>query len=360
MSKTKIFLPVFALLLCLGVLLFPLTAFAQSSEDTTAPTVTATLSGDTLTVAAKDDASGIAAIYVNQHCFATLVNGTATISIKEYAGTDKQITVYATDTAGNRSTSVLIDNPYYQAPASTPAPSSSTPAPVPSTTTPSTSTPSTSTPAPSTSTPTPSAPDNSESDDDTSGEYGTDGTGSAISEGDTVVTPEGTGQVTEIATDEDGKLFYTIQTPAGNVFYLVIDLARTDGNNVYFLNAVTEDDLLALAETDGSTTGGVSAIPDTNPEPTPEPEPTPGPNPETEDEPAQEGGGNTGAIIFVILAVLAVGGAAYYFKILKPKQQAAQQDEEEYEEFDEGLDDEEYLFADEPDDYDPEDADTEE
>ncbi|MDL2237864.1 DUF4366 domain-containing protein [Christensenellaceae bacterium OttesenSCG-928-K19] len=359
MSKTKVFLPMFALLLCLGAFLFPVTALAQSSEDTTAPTVTATLSGDTLTVTAKDNASGIAAIYVNQHCFATLVNGTASIQIKEYAGTDKQITVYATDTAGNRSTSVLIDNPYYQAPVSTPAPSTSTPAPS-ATSTPPASTPSTSTPAPSTSIPPPSASDSGSGNEDTSTE---DGTGSAISEGDTVVTPEGTGQVTEIATDEDGKLFYTIQTPAGNVFYLVIDMARTDGNNVYFLNAVTEDDLLALAETDGSTTGGVSAIPDTNPEPTPAPEPTPDPDPETEKEPAEEGGGNTGAIIFVILAVLAVGGAAYYFKILKPRQQATRQDEEEYEdeEFDEGLgDDEEYLFADEPDDYNPEEADTEE
>lgn len=49
------------------------------------------------------------------------------------------------------------------------------------------------------------------------------------------------------ATDADGKEFFTITTPAENVFYLVIDRQR-ETENVYFLNAVTEADLLALAE----------------------------------------------------------------------------------------------------------------
>ena len=62
-------------------------------------------------------------------------------------------------------------------------------------------------------------------------------------------TPDGTGAVVDNATDEDGKEFFTITTPSENVFYLVIDRQRTE-NNVYFLNAVTEKDLLALAEAD--------------------------------------------------------------------------------------------------------------
>lgn len=49
------------------------------------------------------------------------------------------------------------------------------------------------------------------------------------------------------ATSEDEKEFYTIVTPDENVFYLVIDKQR-DADNVYFLNAVTESDLMALAE----------------------------------------------------------------------------------------------------------------
>lgn len=60
-------------------------------------------------------------------------------------------------------------------------------------------------------------------------------------------TPAGTGTVIDNATDEDGKEFYTIMTPSENVFYLIIDKQR-EQENVYFLNAVTEKDLLALAE----------------------------------------------------------------------------------------------------------------
>ena len=62
-------------------------------------------------------------------------------------------------------------------------------------------------------------------------------------------TPNGTGTVLDNATSEDEKEFYTIVTEDENVFYLVIDKQR-DTENVYFLNAVTESDLMALAEQD--------------------------------------------------------------------------------------------------------------
>ena len=54
-------------------------------------------------------------------------------------------------------------------------------------------------------------------------------------------------QVVDNATDEDGKEFYTITTADESVFYLVIDKQKTS-ENVYFLNTVTTDDLLPLAE----------------------------------------------------------------------------------------------------------------
>ena len=60
-------------------------------------------------------------------------------------------------------------------------------------------------------------------------------------------TPDGTGTVVDNATDQDGKEFYTITTPDENVFFLVIDNQKS-ADNVYFLNAVTEADLLPLAE----------------------------------------------------------------------------------------------------------------
>ena len=67
----------------------------------------------------------------------------------------------------------------------------------------------------------------------------------------------GTGTVVDNATDEEGKEFYTITTPDENIFYLVIDKQKTT-DNVYFLNAVTEADLLPLAEngTGARTHGG--------------------------------------------------------------------------------------------------------
>ena len=67
------------------------------------------------------------------------------------------------------------------------------------------------------------------------------------------LTPDGQGTVVDDVTG-DGKEFYTITTPAENIFYLVIDKQR-DKENVYFLNAVTEADLMALAEPDAKPSG---------------------------------------------------------------------------------------------------------
>ncbi len=151
-------------------------------------------------------------------------------------------------------------------------------------------------------------------------------------------TPAGTGTVIDNATDADGKEFYTIMTPSENVFYLIIDRQR-ETENVYFLNAVTEADLLALAEPSPDT-GGESAIPggtaelESTPAPDPAPEPTPEPEPEK--------GGNMGMVIILVLVVLGGGGAAYYFKIYRPKQEQADigEDYEEYEANDYDADDE--------------------
>lgn len=141
-------------------------------------------------------------------------------------------------------------------------------------------------------------------------------------------TPAGTGTVIDNATDADGKEFYTIMTPNENVFYLIIDRQR-ETENVYFLNAVTEQDLMALAEV--SEDSGTSTIPD----PTPAPEPTPEPEPEPAPEPEPEKSGNMGMMIVVVLVVLAGGGAAYYFKIYRPKQEQADigEDYDEYGEY---------------------------
>ncbi len=123
-------------------------------------------------------------------------------------------------------------------------------------------------------------------------------------------TPDGQGTMVDNATDQDGKEFFTIMAADESVFYLVIDRQR-ETENVYFLNAVTVADLMALAE----------PSPEAVPEPLPEPEPAPTPEPKPEPEPEKSGGAGT---LLLVLAVLALGGGAgWYFKIYRPKQQAA-------------------------------------
>ncbi|WP_312942535.1 DUF4366 domain-containing protein [Oscillibacter sp.] len=126
--------------------------------------------------------------------------------------------------------------------------------------------------------------------------------------------PSGTGTVVDNATDEDGKEFFTITTPSENVFYLVIDRQR-ETENVYFLNAVTEADLLALAE-----------MPEETVTPTPEPEPEPA----VEPTPEPEATSNIGPLLLGLAVVLIGGGAAFFFKVYRPKHQQAAAPEEDY------------------------------
>jgi len=152
-------------------------------------------------------------------------------------------------------------------------------------------------------------------------------------------TPDGTATVVDNATSDDGKEFFTFQTPEGNVFFLIIDRSRPN-NNVYFLNAVTEQDLMALA---------VASLPPSDFSPIPDPLPIPEPDDEAEipEIPivAESESGNNGTLIFIVIAALAFGGAAYYLKIVRPKKQAAGFDDED-EEYDY---DEEEEFDDEDD-----------
>ena len=127
-------------------------------------------------------------------------------------------------------------------------------------------------------------------------------------------TPDGTGTVVDNATDQDGKEFFTITTAEEAVFYLVIDRQR-ETENVYFLNAVTVADLMALAESSGEPAA---------PEPPPEPDPT------QEPEPVPEKKGGAGPLLLALAVVVIGGGAGWYFKIYRPKHQKAAEPEEDY------------------------------
>lgn len=271
-------LTMFATMLCMAAFLMPVSAYAAAETDP--PTVKAWLDGDMLFIEAADSGSGVEAVYINDERVNYRVDGGLALSASDYGDEGETISIYAVDFAGNKSETVTVVIPTTAVPVE----------PV-----------------------TQSNP----------------------------FTPDGQATVVDEATDSDGKTFYTFTTPEGNVFYLIIDHQR-ESENVYFLNAVTENDLLALAESSGN--GNSGAIPTPDPVPQPDPEPTPDPEP----EPEAKSGGN-GTMIFIVIAIIALGGAGYYIKIVRPKQQAAAMgdDDEDFEDEDDG---EEMEFEDEPED----------
>ena len=310
--KRKPIMLLLALILCVSAFALPVTAYADAPADTTPPTLTAKVNEGVLHIEASDVESGVEAVFIGGQRVNYRVDGALDIVLRDYAGTGETVPVYATDFAGNKSQTVQIKNPYYVKP----------------------STPATQTPVP---TPTPQP------------------TESAVPE-QKPFTPAGSATTVDNATDGDGKEFFTITTTDENVFYLIIDRQR-ETENVYFLNAVTEEDLAALAQKK-SGNSGESAVPTPAPTPQPEPEPTPAPEPEPE-KPAENGNG--GPLIFILLAAAAAGGAGYYFKILKPKQQTQEpdefdEDETEIEDYDIPADKEDFLYPEEDDLIAPEDA----
>ena len=389
--RTKKISLLLALVLVISAIALPLTAYAAGDKDTTPPELVASLDGDTLKIESSDDNAGVEAVFVDGNRINSLTNGAASVTLKDYVGTEKQVSVYAQDYAGNRSKTVKFENPYYEEPKEPQKPSQtgqnqSGTAAVKPTQKPSASSGSTNHNAQSSN----SGSNNSGNSSNTgtnTGSNTTSGTngGSSNSQGETgntssipdgAFTPEGTGTVLDEATGEgDDKQFYTITTEAGNVFYLIID-GKRDDNNVYFLNGVTEADLMALAE---KNEGTMSVIPAEDvctctekceagevntacpvckndlkgcagkekPAETEEPAQT---------EPPKKDNGSAGTIIFIIVALLAVGGVGYYVKIVRPKQQV--EDDEDFEDdgYGEGFDPDEaygepeYLSEDDFDD----------
>lgn len=268
--KNRIFILLAALVLCMGAFFMPMEAHAQA--DTTPPDITVTLMGDMLHIEASDDISGVEAVFIGVRCITWNGEDTMDVVFRDYAGIkNRTVNIHAVDAAGNRSGTIEMENPFYEA---------------------------------------------------------------------VIFTPDGQATVLDNATDGDGKEFYTFITPEENVFYLVIDRER-DSDNVYFLNAVTEEDLLALAEKDRKDdTAGESAIPEIKvcdcadrceagmvrvscPVCINDLTACLGKEvqqPETDGTEAGEAKKeSSGTVIFMFLAVAVVAGAGYYLKIYRPK-----------------------------------------
>ena len=374
--RTKHIFKVLALVLCIGAFALPTTAFAAGGKDTVPPSLEASLTDGKVQIEAADDNSGVEAVYIDENRVNSLTDGKASVILKDYAGKEKSVSVYAVDYAGNHSETVKFDNPYYTE-SKPEAQTSTKPAQTQSAGTAAQTKPSGSSGG-STNTASGNAGNASaeNSGNADTGDTQEENT-SSIPEG--AFTPDGSASVLDEAQETaDDKQFYTITTEAGNVFYLIID-GKRDSQNVHFLNGVTEADLMALAEKGD---GSMSVIPagdtctctekceagkvrtdcpvckndltgcvgkETKPS---EPE-----QPETE-QPKKDTG-SIGTIIFVVLALLAVGGIGYYVKSVRPKQQAA---DEEFEDdgYGEGFDPDEaygepeYLSEDDFDDQEKE------
>ena len=176
-----------------------MTAFAAGGADATPPRVSAEAADGMLHIEATDDDSGVEAIYVAGKRVNYRVDGALDLDFEDFAPDGQEtVEVYAIDFAGNQSETVTVTNPHYQAPEPEPE--------------------------------------------------------------QKPITPNGQASVLDNATDEEGKEFFTFVTPEENIFYLVIDRQR-DSDNVYFLNAVTENDLADLAEKSKEGSGGESAMP---------------------------------------------------------------------------------------------------
>lgn len=404
--RNKGWMKFLALVVSIGALAFPMTAFAAGEKDTTPPELTAILEDETVKIESRDDNSGVEAVFIDGNRVNSLTDGKASVALKDYVGANKNVSVYAVDYAGNCSETVKFSNPYYKEPETEEEDGNSGSAgqqdqkPAQQATQKPAGTQAGSSGSNAGASNQGSAPAGGNSTGANSGSNGTNsgnagagansGTGggntssgsgnsqesaSSIPEG--AFTPDGTGTVLDEATGEDGdKQFYTITTEDGNVFYLIVD-GKRDSQNVYFLNAVTESDLMALAEKDNE--NGASSIPsaevctctekcvagevdtacpvcrndlkgctgkEAGPSETEEP---------AEPEKPEKGGGSVGTILFIVIALLAVCGAGYYVKIVRPKQQA---EDEEFEDdgYGEGFDPDEafgeteYLSEDDFDD----------
>lgn len=325
-----------------------------------APEVTAGFRDLVLHVEAVDDLSEVAGIQVNSLLFTTLVDGMLDVRMEAPLLEYRQLAIRAYDYAGNFSDPVTLDNPYYveptpeptntpkptkkptttKKPTSTKKPSSGSSS---STTSQATATPVvTATPAPVTTT-TPQQQIVYVTPDPNMYSYYQP---QVTAEPETVYVPLGPGQpyksegnmqtMDMLYSASTNKQFITVQTRAGETYYMVIDYDKpideeNDIYETYFLNLVDDRDLMSVVSED-----------EIQPTPTPQivyvtPEPTQIPQQTAPIVVEDDGMEEMLPTILLIGGVAAIGGAIFW--MMKKKKEEAARNAPDF--------DDEYEFEDE-------------
>lgn len=308
-----------------------------TSIDLAAPLVSANIANHALHIEVWDELSGIAGVQINSMLFTTVEGSKLDVDLDDNMNKFEKLAVRAFDFAGNFSDPITLDNPDYvkpvdptPEPTATDAPASAEPKPDP--------------------TPTavvvPAAAEKPHglgssliyvSDEDWM-EPTQAPTAEPTAEPTAAPTPEPIIQTEYITIgpgmpyQADGnshtldvlysaatnKQFITLQSKAGNTFYLVIDYDKpideeAEMYETYFLNLVDERDLLALMSDEEK-----EEVPTPTPEiiyVTPEPTAVPAPTPVvTEPEPEKKPDQMTAIIALAAIVLLGGGGAIFMLK----------------------------------------------
>ena len=300
-----------------------------------APEVTAGFRDQVLHVEAVDDLAQVAGIQVNGLLFTTLVDGTLDVRMEDPLLGYKQLAIRAYDYAGNFSDPVTLDNPYYvdptPEPTNTPKPTtkptkkpSTTKKPASSTKKPTATPVATSTPVVTTA---PQQQNVYVTPDPNMYSYYQP---QVTAEPETVYVPLGPGQpykgegnmqtMDMLYSASTNKQFITVQTRAGETYYMVIDYDKPidEANDIYetyFLNLVDDRDLMSVVSED-----------EIQPTPTPQivyvtPEPAPATQQPAPIVVEDDGMKEMLPTILLIGGVAAIGGAIFW--LVKKKDSSA-------------------------------------
>lgn len=299
--------------------------------DQTKPTLSAAANNGVLIIRGTDEGSGVAAIYVNGNEFTELTDNTLKVRLQRADTSYQYFTLQVRDNAGNLSEIYQVANPYYENPDAVSNPSDGT-----------------GTEENNNSLPVDASPTAPTSATATVTDYQSTVSGTSSGETETTEQPD-----TEIAISDTGtdtgriqgdiisstvkgrKEFYTIRTKSGKIFYLIVDMDKTD-DNVYLLTEVSENDLLNFTDTDTVTLPQNQAVMESSlpleiveQEPETEPEEK---EPEEEAKPAEKTANNSGTILLMVLALVGVGGGYYFLKFVRGKKESFEYDDEDEDE----------------------------